>query len=66
MKILIAVKAGRTLSYTRWESEKSPSYTPVNAYTSHSGAPYGPSDNPIHVSGPNPRIQAVRGTLERN
>jgi hypothetical protein len=58
-KILIAVKAGQKLSYTKWESEKSPSYDPSIAYN---GVPYCRSDKPIHVSGPNPRIAAVRET----
>jgi len=62
-KILIAVKAGQKLSYTKWESEKSPSFDPSIAYN---GVPYCKSDKPIHVSGPNDRIPAVRETWFKN
>jgi Galactosyltransferase len=58
-KILIAVKAGQTLSYTKWESLNSPSYDASIAYN---GVPYCKAEKPIHVSGPNPRIAAVRET----
>lgn len=59
IKILIAVKAGQTLSYTKWESEKSPHFDISIAYQ---GKPYDTGDKPIHVSGPNNRIPAVRET----
>ncbi len=55
-RILIAVKAGHKLNYTKWESLKSPHYNPAIAYN---GGPYGVD---IHISGPNPRIKAVRET----
>src|SRR5258708_7909972 len=62
MNILIAVKAGRTLKYTKWESEKSPHFQESIAWRGNGGQPYDTSEKPIHVSGPNPRLQAVRET----
>jgi hypothetical protein len=51
-KILIAVPACREFKYGRWESRQSPHYNPANE----------PYCEDIHISGPNPRIQAVRDT----
>ena len=51
-KLLIAVPACREFSYGRWESRQSPHYDPANE----------PYCEDIHISGPNPRIQAVRET----
>jgi hypothetical protein len=58
-KLLIAIKAGRTLTYTKWESEKSPHFNPNNVWD---GKPYCTAEKPIHVTGPNPRLHAVRET----
>lgn len=50
VKILIAIPACHNFDYGKWESRESPLYRPENeAYGSD-----------IHISGPNPRIQAVR------
>jgi Galactosyltransferase len=62
VKVLIAIKAGRTLSYTRWESTNSPSFNPAIAYKNNGGGNYDDGEQPIHVSGPNPRLAAVRET----
>jgi hypothetical protein len=51
-KLLIAVPACNEFKYGRWESGESPHYDKCNA-------PYGTD---IHISGPNPRIAAVRET----
>lgn len=59
-KILIAVPACREFNYGRWESEQSPRY---NQATAWEGRPYGTD---IHISGPNPRIEAVRETWFRD
>lgn len=55
-KVLIAIPACHQFNYGAWESEQSPRYSQAKAYH---GSPYG-SD--IHISGENPRIQAVRDT----
>jgi hypothetical protein len=59
-KVLIAVPACHTFSYGKWESSESPSYDAAKAWQ---GKPYG-SD--IHISGVNPRIQAVRETWAKD
>lgn len=51
-KLLIAIPACHKFDYGRWESEESPHYDPKNKA-------YGTD---IHISGPNPRIRAVRET----
>jgi hypothetical protein len=61
-KILIAVKAGRRLSYGAWESEKSPHFNSSTAYRMNGRESYDTGENPIHVSGDNPRLAAVRET----
>jgi hypothetical protein len=61
-RILIAVKAGRRLSYGAWESEKSPHFNPAAAYRMNGRDAYDTGENPIHVSGDNPRLAAVRDT----
>lgn len=55
-KILIAVPACHKFEYGRWESEESPHYNQAIAWE---GRPYGTD---IHISGPNPRIAAIRET----
>jgi hypothetical protein len=51
-KLLIAIPACHEFKYGRWESRQSPHYDPKNeAYCED-----------IHISGANPRIQAVRET----
>ena len=55
-KILIAIPACHKFNYGKWESENSPSFDRNKAYR---GQPYGTD---IHISGDNPRIQAVRET----
>lgn len=55
-RILIAVPACQQLSYGGWESENSPSFDRSKAYR---GEAYGKD---IHISGPNPRLDAVRAT----
>lgn len=55
-KVLIAIPACHKLDYGRWESEQSPSFDRSTAWE---GKPYGTD---IHISGANPRIQAVRET----
>jgi len=66
MKLLIAVKAGRALNYSRWESEASPRFNLATAFRGREDKLYDPivpgGHGPIHVSGPNDRIQAVRDT----
>lgn len=59
-RILIAVPACRDFAYSKWESSDSPEY---NAATAYNGKPYGTD---IHISGPNPRIQAVRETWAKD
>lgn len=59
-KILIAIPACHKFDYGRWESEESPHYNPATAWE---GRPYGTD---IHISGPNPRIAAVRETWFRD
>lgn len=59
-KILIAVPACHEFQYGRWESEESPHY---NQATAWEGRPYGTD---IHISGPNPRISAIRETWWRD
>jgi hypothetical protein len=51
-KLLIAVPACAEFQYGKWESSDSPHYDPANK----------PYCKDIHISGPNPRIQAVRDT----
>ncbi len=51
-RILIAVPACQNFEYGKWESEKSPRYSGNNPA-------YGLD---IHISGPNPRTDAVRAT----
>lgn len=51
-RILVAIPACRSFDYGRWESAQSPHYKSHNE-------PYGTD---IHISGENPRIQAVRET----
>jgi Glycosyl transferase family 2/Galactosyltransferase len=55
-KILIAVPACHRLDYGPWESEDSPSFDKKKAWQ---GRPYGTD---IHISGENPRIEAVRNS----
>lgn len=55
-KVLIAVPACHKFNYGRWESGDSPHFNQANAWN---GQPYGTG---IHISGLNPRIQAVRET----
>jgi hypothetical protein len=55
-RILIAVPACQQLDYGAWESEQSPKFDRAKAYR---GEAYGTD---IHISGPNPRVDAVRGT----
>jgi hypothetical protein len=55
-KVLIAVPACHKFEYSKWESEQSPHFDPAKAYN---GQPYGTD---IHISGDNPRIDAVRET----
>jgi hypothetical protein len=55
-RVLIAIPACHKFVYSQWESEQSPHY---DAATAWNGVPYG-SD--IHISGENPRIDAVRET----
>ena len=55
-KILIAVPACWKLNYGKWESENSPLFDRSTAWN---GTPYGTD---IHLSGPNPRTEAVRAT----
>ena len=55
-RILIAVPACQQLEYGAWESEESPKFDRVKAYR---GEAYGKD---IHISGPNPRVDAVRET----
>jgi hypothetical protein len=51
-KILIAVPATKNFRYDKWESSDSPSYdATIPAY-----------GKDIHISGPNPRLKAVRET----
>jgi hypothetical protein len=59
-RILIAIPACSSFKYGAWESESSPHYNPANAYN---GVCYGQD---IHVSGPNPRIQAVKDTWAKD
>jgi hypothetical protein len=51
-KILVAIPACREFNYGKWESRQSPHYDPANE----------PYCEDIHISGPNPRIAAVRET----
>jgi Glycosyl transferase family 2 len=51
-KILIAIPACHEFKYGRWESLESPHYDPANE----------PYCKDIHISGANPRIDAVRET----
>ena len=60
VKILIAVPACHKLNYGAWESEESPAF---NKATAWQGKAYGKD---IHISGENPRIQAVRDTWWNN
>jgi hypothetical protein len=55
-KILIAIPASKNCVYGAWESGDSPKFDPANAYN---GVCYGQG---IHMSGPNPRLKAVRDT----
>lgn len=55
-RVLIAVPACQNLEYGAWESEESPKFDRSKAYR---GEAYGKD---IHISGPNPRIDAVRET----
>ena len=55
-RLLIAIPACHKFEYGRWESRQSPHYDPKNE----------PYCEDIHISGPNPRIQAVRDTWWRD
>ena len=59
-KVLIAVPACHKFEYGAWESERSPNYDKSKAWQ---GKPYGTD---IHISGTNPRIQAVRETWAKD
>ena len=59
-KVLIAIPACWKFDYGKWESSESPSFNKANAYK---GEAYGTD---IHISGPNPRISAVRETWARD
>jgi hypothetical protein len=58
--ILIAIPACFALEYGAWESEQSPLYDAAKAWQNR---PYGTD---IHISGVNPRIQAVRETWAKD
>jgi len=59
-KILIAIPACFSLEYGAWESGESPHFDRSKAWN---GQPYGTN---IHISGVNPRIQAVRETWAKD
>lgn len=55
-RILIAIPVCHRFSYGQWESGDSPTFDKQRAFE---GKPYGEG---IHISGPNPRIAALRDT----
>jgi hypothetical protein len=60
-RVLIAIKAGHALNYTKWESSESPLF---NRTTAWEGKPYG---DVIHIStATNTRLQAIRDTWWRD